>query len=89
MVIDPRLSRLIMLIHGHTVRRYDYKPPRMVEVRQRLMNLLVSDCKLMQWHNGIILVQHQVVNFLLIHDFFHHTEVVNHRCGSELIEVKQ
>lgn len=78
-----------MLIYRHTVGHNDDKPASIMKIRQGVMYFLILDSKLIQRDNGIILVQHQVVNLFLFDNIFHHAKVVDHGGGFELLVVEE
>lgn len=88
-VIEPYLRRLVVLIHSYTVWDDNHWNPHMVEIRKSVMDFFIIDIELIDRHEGIILVQHKIIQFLFINNLFHLTEMVNHGCGPEHLIVKQ
>lgn len=53
------------------------------------MDSLIFDFELVHGHYGIVLIDNQVVQFLLLSDVLHLAEVVDHGGRTELLEMEQ
>lgn len=89
MVVDPDLRGLVLLVHDHAVGDDNDEPPGVMEMREGVVDPLIFDFELVYGHYGIVLIDDQVVQLLLIRDVLHLAEVVDHGGRTELLEMEQ
>jgi len=78
-----------MLINDNTVRHYDNELAHVGKMGQSILNFLINDIELINWHEGVIFIQNKVVDSFLAGNLLHLTEVIDHSSRSEKLEMKQ
>jgi len=89
MVVDPDLRGLVLFVHDHAVGDNNDESPCVVEMGEGVVDSLIFDFELVYGHYGIVLIDDQVVQLLLLSDVLHLAEVVDHGGRTELLEMEQ